>query len=270
MTVVGPTAAGLSGRIAADIRREPAFQDEALEPAPRPSDKKSPAMKRMLIIAALGLAGLGLGSGQANAWIFSHFCRSCHKCCDGTICLKQYNAFSPVASGSLVVDGCLPIFANTNGPWPSYGGMGCGPMGCGADGGYLGGAPLAAGQTLPDGAVPPGTTVPGATTPTSEPPVFNAPTPTPAPAAGPAARMARPPIQMAGYRPPYFPGYGYPGYGYPGYGYPGYGYGAPTPNYGMPPGYGYPGYGYPGYGYPGYGYPGPGGYGPMAPMMGGQ
>ena len=75
-------------------------------------------MKKLLFSSILGLAALGLSAAPSQAWTFGlipHHCWpcscfgcGCDKCC-GTVCIRPYNAFSPVASGSMCFDGCNPF-----------------------------------------------------------------------------------------------------------------------------------------------------------------
>ena len=78
---------------------------------------------------------------------------TCHRCCckSCTFCVRPYNAFSPVACGSLALSGCMPFGQPGCGPCGGgpgmipYGGMPCGPLGymgccgamCSADGAFL-------------------------------------------------------------------------------------------------------------------------------------
>ena len=75
-------------------------------------------MKKLLFSSILGLAALGMSAAPSHAWTFGlipHHCWpcSCFGCgCDeycGTVCIRPYNAFSPVASGSMCFDGCNPF-----------------------------------------------------------------------------------------------------------------------------------------------------------------
>lgn len=135
-------------------------------------------MKKLLYTSILGLAALALGAAPSQARTFGlipHHCWPCRcfgRCgaCCGTICIRPYNAFSPVASGSMCFDGCNPF--------------------CGGGPGYCGG-PI--GATLPacDGAPAPG-----------------APTPAPVPALTPAPNPG-PGAQLFPYGQPYsYGGYG--------------------------------------------------------------
>jgi hypothetical protein len=84
-------------------------------------------MKRFFAIALLGLAALGLGSGRASAWWWSHCCG--HKC-GITLTATQYNAFSPYCLDSL--HGCLPLA----GLAAQVAGPECGGAACSMQGGY--------------------------------------------------------------------------------------------------------------------------------------
>jgi hypothetical protein len=87
-------------------------------------------MKRLLVLSLLTIGAVGLTAAGADAW-FKGCCRPrcCHRCCT-TLCIKPYNAFSPVAYGNIVADGCMPVNI--------YGGqLPCGPSVF--NGGYGGG-----------------------------------------------------------------------------------------------------------------------------------
>jgi hypothetical protein len=210
-------------------------------------------MRKLLLAAVLGLAGVGLTTEKASAWIFpclfhSWRCRDC-----ATLCIKPYNAFSPIAYGSICADGCFPIAMRPPGM--------CGfppPPPCIEDGCMMNGAgcglfgPCAPPPGEPVASPPPA----GAPASTAEPSKFPA---APPPASGASiSRGLSYPVQAAAYYPggyyptnpyayaprmPAAPWTGYPGYtAYPGY----YGYAA------------YPGYpGMAGYPYPGWGAVGP-------------
>jgi hypothetical protein len=113
-------------------------------------------MKKLLFAAVLSLAGLGLSTGQASAWLLH-----CHHCCAGsaTICCRPYNAFSPSIFGSITADGCCPISFGNHGP--AYG-AGCYAGAPGCDGGGCGAPTIGAvmeGTPVPVGAPVPGTPV---------------------------------------------------------------------------------------------------------------
>jgi hypothetical protein len=80
-------------------------------------------MKRTLLYAALGLASLVMATPPVSAKAFGLFtCGMCcckSKCC---VCVRPYNAFSPVMHGCLTLDGCFPFQGCC--------GAGCGPA-CG-------------------------------------------------------------------------------------------------------------------------------------------
>ncbi len=69
-------------------------------------------MKKLLPSALLALAALGFASAESFAGCFGliphHGC--CGHCghCGAKFCVRQYNAFSPVACGSLCLDGVPP------------------------------------------------------------------------------------------------------------------------------------------------------------------
>jgi hypothetical protein len=96
--------------------------------------KKPHAMKKILVIAILGLAGLEFTAEQAAAdgpirnvasnvvpaCIRNKFC--CKKCCVN-LCAKQYNAFSPYCLDSM--SGYIPM-----GGYAGYGPAACAGGGC--------------------------------------------------------------------------------------------------------------------------------------------
>src|SRR5205814_8867524 len=88
------------------------------------SMKKQHAMKKIFVIAILGLAGLGFSVEQASAAgpLLKRLC--CCKRCSVKLSAKQYNAFSPYCLDSL--SGCLPL-AGLAGGAPGYGYGGGGP-----------------------------------------------------------------------------------------------------------------------------------------------
>jgi hypothetical protein len=187
-------------------------------------------MKKLSALVVSSLAALAAVTGQASAWC--HDC--CNQCC-ATICLRQYNAFTPVCCGSLSCTGCCPVtfsgFGNAPPPGPAWGGMppyGPPAYGYGAPPAMVA-APHADGApgpvlapTQPAGPNPP------AVLPNSPAPTFRAPMPSPnesapatAPATPPSARaLPYPPygqFQAVGYYPGYYYGYAPAGYAMPGY-----------------------------------------------------
>jgi hypothetical protein len=92
--------------------------------------KKQHAMKKILVIAILGLAGLGWSAQEASAGPLLN-CLCCCKKCRVKLYAKQYNAFSPYCLDSL--SGCLPL-GGFNGGGPGFGG--CGPACFSGNGGY--------------------------------------------------------------------------------------------------------------------------------------
>ena len=165
-------------------------------------------MKKLLVSSIVSLAALGMWASPSQAWTFGlipHHCWpfccfgcGCDKCC-GTVCVRPYNAFSPVACGSMCFDGCNPFCC---GGYP-----GCYPGG------------------------PVGTMLPGCSGPDASAPAPATPTPmqtSPPPAAnpGPGAQLLPygGPVQAAGaypYAPMTPPGaapYGGQPYYYGGYG----------------------------------------------------
>jgi hypothetical protein len=100
-------------------------------------------MKKILTAAFLAVGLTNLSATPASAGAFGLFYHSCCCCCGGcTVCLRPYNAFTPVVSGNLCCDGCVPFC-----PTGAYAGGACGPLGCGplmgpgCDGGCFGQLP---------------------------------------------------------------------------------------------------------------------------------
>ena len=61
---------------------------------------------KKLFLGLVSLASLCASASNAPAW-FGHCC-GCNQCTT-KLCIRPYNAFSPVAYGSIVADGCMPI-----------------------------------------------------------------------------------------------------------------------------------------------------------------
>lgn len=68
-------------------------------------------MKRLLLASLLGLSALLQVPGQVSAsGAFGLFtCGGCCKKCGCEVCIRPYNAFSPVLCGSICVDNCVPF-----------------------------------------------------------------------------------------------------------------------------------------------------------------
>ena len=83
-------------------------------------------MKKLLAAALLSFVALATTTTSAHAdlccCLKKIFC--CHHCCESTVCLKPYNAFSPICVGD-----CYPR-AGGNGSCGGYGG-GCASGECG-------------------------------------------------------------------------------------------------------------------------------------------
>ncbi len=65
-------------------------------------------MKKLFALAFMSLAAVSWTPSTASAW-WPCFPACCKSCCTTTICLRQYNAFTPVCSGTLSCDGCCPV-----------------------------------------------------------------------------------------------------------------------------------------------------------------
>lgn len=136
-------------------------------------------MKKLLSTAVLALVVSGVMTAPSFAGCcFGLLYKHCGCCgCGAKFCVRQYNAFSPVCSGTVFCDGCCPFGACGGGGYGGYGGMcgpggcgvmpfsgtlGCGPGGC-ADGACLGSLPAAepaqgTAITTPTAPLPSGTT----------------------------------------------------------------------------------------------------------------
>jgi hypothetical protein len=175
-------------------------------------------MKRLFTLALLSLSAASLTTGHASAWP-CWFDKCCNKKNCATLCIKPYNAFSPVCFGSICCDGCFPLSVHgghRGSPYGAYGPYGaCGPQGmCGpmwGDGGLDGCDSCAVSQLpAPDTALT-GTpqVLPGTNPPNSPPPA-----PATVPTGTVPTSQAWPNVLpygmiQAGYQPAYYPGYNY-------------------------------------------------------------
>jgi hypothetical protein len=160
-------------------------------------------MKKLLFLGLLSVAGVGMSASAAHAW-FLDCCRNF--CCDRyctKLCVRPYNAFSPVAYGSIVADGCMPLnvvgghypppYMAPYGCYPSYGPGCCTSGNC--DVGCLP-APGSFGA-MPSGAMPPGAMPPGGM------PTMPMPMPVPQGSPGPQFQVPNPQIlNQSSYRVP--------------------------------------------------------------------
>jgi hypothetical protein len=164
-------------------------------------------MKKLFALALLSLAVTGWLTTPANAWWPFSCCGT--KCCT-TICLRQYNAFTPICTGKLSCDGCCPINLACgqlgSGPAIFNAGPGCVGGACYAGSAYnLGQLPPAALMSQPLPAPTAGGVAPTYTIPP------NNPLPAPAVPMGTTSQMApqmmpfAAPVQPVGYRPMYYP-----------------------------------------------------------------
>jgi hypothetical protein len=132
-------------------------------------------MKKMLFSMIVGIASLGMGAATSQAGTFGLFvcgghcgecggcggCKLFHHCCSkccSTICVRDYNAFSPSFCGNMTFNGCNP-FCGGNGGGYGAGYPGCGPSiqacpscgGCAAEGGDPVVVPGPGAQAMPYG-----------------------------------------------------------------------------------------------------------------------
>jgi hypothetical protein len=119
-------------------------------------------MRKLLLLGLLSLGMVSATSSSAQAWFF-HNCCGCNSCTT-TLCIKPYNAFSPVAYGNIVADGCMPLNVYGGGlpcmRQPFYPGAcaapscftsGCCDTGCLPPAAGIPVAPATGGQPLPQG-----------------------------------------------------------------------------------------------------------------------
>ncbi len=167
-------------------------------------------MKKLFALAFMSVAAVSSITPAASAWwpCFPMFdCCKSSKCCT-TICLRQYNAFTPVCSGTLNCDGCCPLNL-TSGCLQS--GPACFGIG-GATGACYGpymGSSIYAAEAYPMGQLPPAAVL---RQPMMHGPALGMPAAPAAPMPAPAgATSAAPqmlpfatPVQNVGYRPAYY------------------------------------------------------------------
>lgn len=173
-------------------------------------------MKKLFALGFLSLAALGLATEQASAWWPCFPLFNCDKCssCTTTIKLRQFNAFTPICSGSLYCDGCAPMSLSCCRPGmdgPALFGPNCmqncygGFCAANGDAACLGQLPA------PMGANP----MPMSVTPAAPnaAPAWQPPQPAPVPTTQPTSwnmMYQRPmyyPVQPVMYRPMYYPAY---------------------------------------------------------------
>jgi len=84
-------------------------------------------MKKLFALACISLAAVTGTASPAQAWwpCFPLFDCCKGSCCSTTICLRQYNAFTPVCSGTLNCNGCCPL--NLSSGYPGSGPAVVGP-----------------------------------------------------------------------------------------------------------------------------------------------
>ncbi len=88
-------------------------------------------MKKLLVLGLLSIAAVTASARSADAWFFDNW--RCKKCCT-EVCIRPYNAFTPVACGTITACGCMPFSYYGGGygaPQPScFGYPSYGPGGC--------------------------------------------------------------------------------------------------------------------------------------------
>jgi hypothetical protein len=106
-----------------ELRARAGHQEGVLSLVAQTSERVNTAMKKLLGLGLLSVAALGWATAPASAWWPCFPMKGCckSKCCS-TICIRQYNAFTPVCTGSLCCDGCCPINFGAGG--------GCCPTNC--------------------------------------------------------------------------------------------------------------------------------------------
>lgn len=186
-------------------------------------------MKKLLCFGLLSLAALSSFAPESQAW---GCCGRRHCCRYSTVlCIRPYNAFSPVAYGNICADGCMPIniyggqmpcmqqscfapqgFGGCCSPFGGCSTSGCCENGCLPAPGSYAGAPM--------------TVTPGQPMPAGQPgPSFTPPNPQPI---GQTNYYQAPygyaPVQPVGYAAPTYPQSPVYNYGY-GYQVPSYWYG---------------------------------------------
>jgi hypothetical protein len=154
-------------------------------------------MNKLLTRSLLALTVVALTAAPSFAGRTFGLFVGCGHCCGGcNFCVRPYNAFSPVCSGSICCDGCLPFGGGGN-LGLNYSGF---PAGCQAMGECTDGVPMDATAQFPFSG--------------QAPAMAQAPTPVPTAMQGGAgyptwnAAMPYNPMQPAGYQLPY-PGYNY-------------------------------------------------------------
>jgi hypothetical protein len=159
-------------------------------------------MKKLLSSTVLALAvSAGMTAPSFAGCCFGLFPKLCGCCgCGAKFCVRQYNAFSPVCSGTVFCDGCCPF-----GACGGYGGYGpygygmCPAGGCGACGVMpFSGLPACGPNGCADGACL--GTLPAADPVVGAPNTPNAPA-APLPAGTTSQRVNDRPIQNATYHP---------------------------------------------------------------------
>jgi hypothetical protein len=173
-------------------------------------------MKKLISSALLALAVSGFAAstsfaGCAFGLFYNHGCCGC----GAKFCVRQYNAFSPVCSGTVFCNGCCP-FGSGGGYGPGYPGGAGACAGGMCPGGACGGVPFSGVMGCPTGGCADGSclgslpatesvTPDGTTSPASNPVVMPSPLPTQTPATPTSQTANYRPIQNTAYRPVSYP-----------------------------------------------------------------
>jgi hypothetical protein len=85
-------------------------------------------MKKILLLSLFSLGVLGVVAHTGEAGLLRHLCGHCDSKFSTYICMRQYNAFTPICSGNLTCHGCCPMtFCGGMPPMPNPYMGGCMP-----------------------------------------------------------------------------------------------------------------------------------------------
>lgn len=154
-------------------------------------------MKKLLPTAVMALVVSGFATAQSFAGCtFGLFYNHCGCCgCGAKFCVRQYNAFSPVCSGTVFCDGCTPFGPGCGGG--GYGGYGPCAGGMCPSGGC--GVPFSGMLSCPSGGCADGACL--GSLPASEPAPADSAAPSANPVVSPSALPSGPTSQVVNDRP---------------------------------------------------------------------